>query len=110
MREVRRTDGKWQFSSIKSKCLDINEKFLVGFRNCRKDKQVSVIVCENSINSILNRSLNCSFIKVDLIINIYKGWVSLFAGEQYFVNHHVLLLFDDLMIHTIIQVLILSLL
>ena len=49
---------KWQFSSIKSECMEINGKFLVGFRNYNKDKQVSVIVCENSINSIVNESLS----------------------------------------------------
>ena len=57
---------KWQFSSIKSECMEINGKFLVGFRNYNKDKQVSVIVCENSINSIVNESLSSSFIKVDI--------------------------------------------
>ena len=46
--------------------MEINGKFLVGFRNYNKDKQVSVIVCENSINSIVNESLSSSFIKVDI--------------------------------------------
>ena len=60
MRDVRRTDvQKIAVSSIKSECMEINGKF----------KQVSVIVCENSINSISNESLNSSVIKVDLIIN-----------------------------------------
>ena len=68
MREVRRTDAQMAvfFSSIKSECMEINGKCLVGFRNYNKDKQVSVIVCYNSINSIVNESLNSSFIKVDL--------------------------------------------
>ena len=46
--------------------MEINGKFLVGFRNYNKDKQVSVIVCENSISYIVNESLSSSFIKVDL--------------------------------------------
>ena len=64
---------KWQFSSIKSECMEINGKFLVGFRNYNKDKQVSVIVFENSINSILNESLSSSFIKVDLDYYYIQG-------------------------------------
>ena len=62
-----------QFSSIRSECMEINGKFLVGFRNYNKDKQVSVIVCENSINSIVNESLNSSFIKVDLDYYYIQG-------------------------------------
>jgi len=53
--------------------MEINGKFLVGFRNYNKDKQVSVIVCENSINSILNESLSSSFIKVDLDYYYIQG-------------------------------------
>ena len=70
--------------------MEINGKFLVGFRNYNKDKQVvSGIVCENSINSIVNESLNSSFIKVDLDCYYYiQGlgflvrWVSLFANKK----------------------------
>ena len=53
--------------------MEINGKFLVGIRNYNKDKQVSVIVCENSINSIVNESLSSSFIKVDLDYYYIQG-------------------------------------
>ena len=66
--------------------MEINEngKFLVGFRNYNKDKQVSLIICENSINhSIVNESLISSFIKVDLDITIIdKGWVVLAKNKS----------------------------
>ena len=34
---------KWQFSSIKSECMEINGKFLVGFRNYNKEKKFQLL-------------------------------------------------------------------